>query len=90
MANDTGDSAGAAPDLWGLKHGDPQAIERLWADYFQRLVGLYVPTSKNQLVADLYTKLGFAAPSVERDGAASRWQLDLAKELSLTTLVRAA
>ena len=30
----------AVPDLRGLKVGDPQAIERLWADYFQRLVGL--------------------------------------------------
>jgi DNA-directed RNA polymerase specialized sigma24 family protein len=40
MANDTGESADAAPDVWGLKHGDPEAIERLWTDYFQRLVGL--------------------------------------------------
>jgi DNA-directed RNA polymerase specialized sigma24 family protein len=40
MANDTSESAGAAPELRGLKHGDPEAIERLWADYFQRLVGL--------------------------------------------------
>jgi DNA-directed RNA polymerase specialized sigma24 family protein len=30
----------AVPDLRGLKDGDPQAIERLWDDYFQRLVGL--------------------------------------------------
>jgi DNA-directed RNA polymerase specialized sigma24 family protein len=30
----------AAAELRGLKDGDPQAIERLWADYFQRLVGL--------------------------------------------------
>jgi RNA polymerase sigma factor (sigma-70 family) len=30
----------AFPDLRGLKDGDPEAIERLWEDYFQRLVGL--------------------------------------------------
>jgi DNA-directed RNA polymerase specialized sigma24 family protein len=40
MANEPGESTGAAPDVRGLKHGDPEAIERLWADYFQRLVGL--------------------------------------------------
>ncbi len=27
-------------DLRGLNQGDPEAIERLWSSYFQRLVGL--------------------------------------------------
>ncbi len=31
---------GPAPELRGLKQGDPAAIERLWADYFQKLVVL--------------------------------------------------
>ena len=33
-------AGGPAPELRGLKQGDPAAIERLWADYFQRLVAL--------------------------------------------------
>ncbi len=40
MEKETAENDGAAPELRGLKTGDPEAIERLWADYFQRLVGL--------------------------------------------------
>ena len=40
MEKETDESDGPARELRGLKNGDPEAIERLWADYFQRLVGL--------------------------------------------------
>ena len=41
-----------------------------------RLVGLYLPTARNGIVADLYAKLGFMqAPG---DGPEQRWELDLA------------
>jgi DNA-directed RNA polymerase specialized sigma24 family protein len=40
MENETPESEVGASNVRGLKHGDPEAIERLWADYFQRLVAL--------------------------------------------------
>ena len=44
-------AGGPAPELRGLKQGDPAAIERLWADYFQRLVALAAETSAEGLAA---------------------------------------
>jgi FkbH-like protein len=41
-----------------------------------RLIGTYVPTAKNGMVADHYVKLGFRKVD-EKDGA-TRWELDLA------------
>jgi hypothetical protein len=46
MENETQRTGTDASDVRGLKKGDAAAIERLWADYFQRLVGLarkYLP-----------------------------------------------
>ena len=40
MENERSENDGPAEELRGLKSGDPEAIERLWGDYFQRLVGL--------------------------------------------------
>jgi DNA-directed RNA polymerase specialized sigma24 family protein len=40
MENETPKSESDARALRGLKKGDAEAIERLWADYFQRLVAL--------------------------------------------------
>ncbi len=40
-----------------------------------RLVGEYVPTDRNGIVADLYPKLGFRL--LDSDGPGSRWCLDL-------------
>jgi DNA-directed RNA polymerase specialized sigma24 family protein len=40
MENETPKSEVDASAVRGLKHGDAEAIERLWADYFQRLVAL--------------------------------------------------
>jgi FkbH-like protein len=42
-----------------------------------RLIGVYLPTAKNKMVAEHFGKLGFERVSTEPDGA-SRWQLDLA------------
>jgi FkbH-like protein len=43
----------------------------------RRIVGDYVPTDRNGIVADLYARLGFKA--VESSGPGSRWALDLAE-----------
>jgi RNA polymerase sigma factor (sigma-70 family) len=40
MEKETDEDDRSARELQGLKSGDPEAIERLWGDYFQRLVGL--------------------------------------------------
>ncbi len=40
MENEVRESGEPAPELRGLKDGDPAAIEQLWGDYFQRLVAL--------------------------------------------------
>jgi DNA-directed RNA polymerase specialized sigma24 family protein len=40
MQSDDDTTDGRAAEVRGLKAGDPQAIERLWADYFGRLVAL--------------------------------------------------
>lgn len=54
-----------------------------------RLVGRYVRTAKNGLVADLYERLGFACSA--KDEAASEWTFDLsAARPSWTSWVRAA
>jgi FkbH-like protein len=39
-----------------------------------RLIGAYLPTPKNAMVADLYAKLGFALVARDESGA-SRWEL---------------
>jgi FkbH-like protein len=46
------------------------------ADGAKALLGSYVPSAKNMMVADHYAKLGFAAAG--SDGATTHWQLDLA------------
>jgi DNA-directed RNA polymerase specialized sigma24 family protein len=40
MENELPEGEVGASAVRGLKHGDADAIERLWADYFQRLVAL--------------------------------------------------
>jgi FkbH-like protein len=41
----------------------------------RKLVGEYIPTDRNGIVADLYSRLGFEL--VESSGPGSRWVLDL-------------
>src|SRR5206468_3631711 len=43
----------------------------------QRLVGRYVPTARNRLVADHYARLGFSRLGEAADGTTT-WALDLA------------
>ena len=43
-----------------------------------RLRGTYLPSAKNQLVADLYQRLGFRLLE-ETPGGATRWEYDLAQ-----------
>jgi predicted enzyme involved in methoxymalonyl-ACP biosynthesis len=42
-----------------------------------RLIGVYRPTDKNEMVADHYRKLGFAHQNTEPNGNTS-WTLDVA------------
>ncbi len=42
----------------------------------KRLVGRYIPTRRNNLVKDHFSKLGFASAGEDQDGA-SLWRLDL-------------
>ncbi len=42
----------------------------------RRIIGVYIPTAKNGLVADLYPRLGFT-PIAPVAGGTMRWQLDL-------------
>ena len=55
----------------------------------RRLVGTYLPTAKNGMVADLYPRLGFSAAGTEPSGT-SRWTLDLADAASLPVALRYA
>ncbi len=43
----------------------------------QRLYGTYIPTEKNSMVKDLYSKLGFDSDEAREDGT-TRWSLALA------------
>lgn len=42
----------------------------------RRLVGIYRPTDRNQLVEDHYSKLGFSAIGADKDGTVT-WELDV-------------
>ena len=54
-----------------------ELARRARADGACRLTGLYIPSSKNALVRDLYERLGFTELRAEADGTTS-WVLDLA------------
>jgi predicted enzyme involved in methoxymalonyl-ACP biosynthesis len=43
-----------------------------------RLTGVYRPTQKNALVADLFTTLGFS-PARQQNSGESRYELDISK-----------
>lgn len=53
---------------------------------FKRLVGIYAPTSKNALVANLYTNLGFI-PSSTQSNEIFEFFLDLPAKLTAKTFV---
>jgi FkbH-like protein len=55
---------------------DSLAERAQWAGA-KRMVGYYSRTSKNGMVEDHYTKLGFELVSTAEDGSASTWNLDL-------------
>ncbi len=42
----------------------------------RRLVGIYHPTERNQMVQDHYSKLGFSATGAHQDGT-TIWELDV-------------
>jgi FkbH-like protein len=53
-----------------------QVAAEAGARKMQRLIGLYIPTAKNGMVADHYKKLGFC--QVDSDKARTTWALELA------------
>ncbi len=53
---------------------------------FQTLVGVYSPTAKNMLVAELYPKLGFAALEIQ-DQTDRMWALDLDNYTAIETQI---
>jgi predicted enzyme involved in methoxymalonyl-ACP biosynthesis len=56
-------------------------VERCLAAGIKRIVGTYLPTPKNGMVADFYLKLGFEADLIENSelpGGATVWKLDAA------------
>jgi predicted enzyme involved in methoxymalonyl-ACP biosynthesis len=52
----------------------------------RRLLGAYIPTKKNAMVKDHYTRLGFAAMDMDATGG-SRSLLDLAHFTPIETFV---
>lgn len=50
-----------------------------------RLIGLFIPSGRNGIVADHYAKLGFTADGTAEDGT-ERWTLDLAAPLDSACL----
>jgi predicted enzyme involved in methoxymalonyl-ACP biosynthesis len=64
-----------------LGRGVEQAALNELADHVlhaggSKLIGIYRPTDRNQMVADHYKKLGFASLGTQADGS-STWALDL-------------
>lgn len=55
----------------------------------RRIVGIYLPTAKNGLVADLYPRLGFNKISETNEGG-MHWQLDLDPAPRYTTYINTA
>jgi predicted enzyme involved in methoxymalonyl-ACP biosynthesis len=53
---------------------------------YERVVGSYIPTAKNQPVAELYPSIGFSMIN-DSDGASERYSLDIAAYAPLTTRV---
>ena len=56
----------------------------------RRLVGRYIPSKKNKLVADLYPRLGFAPVTGQTPDGATVWRLDVATAPPLTTFIAPA
>ncbi len=52
-------------------------VERAKAAGVSRIVGYYIPTAKNGMVADHYAKLGFSRQPVLTDENKSTWSLDV-------------
>jgi FkbH-like protein len=66
-------------------------VEAAAAEGAKRLIGCYIPSAKNAMVADHYAKLGFSPLGEQTDGS-TRWVLDLssyrAPELPMTIVNR--
>jgi predicted enzyme involved in methoxymalonyl-ACP biosynthesis len=53
-------------------------VERVRSKGITTLVGHYLPTKKNAMVADHYANLGFSRGTIEAQSESSRWLLDTA------------
>ena len=54
-------------------------VARARARGLSELVGCYLPTAKNNMVADHYEKLGFSSLSRNEETGATTWSLDIAR-----------
>jgi FkbH-like protein len=54
-------------------------VERALQRNVQRLIGYYLPTDKNVMVADHYEKLGFSLISRDNASGTAVWSLDISK-----------
>lgn len=67
-------------------------VDRCSGVGIKRLVGYYLPTAKNGMVEDFYTKLGFAPSEIERNAAmpdgATVWELSLANYIRKNRYIR--
>ena len=57
-----------------------QMAQHARAAGLERLIGEYLPTSKNAMVKDLYAQMGFSAVN-------GRWELELNHRADLKTLI---
>ena len=61
-------------------------VERARRIGIQRLIGCYIPSSKNQMMEDHYKRLGFAKRESSNDGN-SKWELGIEQYSPLATFI---
>jgi FkbH-like protein len=63
-------------------------VERARVANIRTVKGIYLPTRKNEMVANHYEKLGFARISLDADTKASAWSLDVPSYIACNRHIR--
>jgi FkbH-like protein len=63
-------------------------VERAQERHIESIIGYYLPTSKNGMVADHYEKLGFTRISKDEASGATTWSLDIANYAARSRHIR--
>jgi predicted enzyme involved in methoxymalonyl-ACP biosynthesis len=63
-------------------------VERARERHIDSIIGYYLPTSKNGMVADHYAKLGFTRTSKDEASGATTWSLDIANYAARSRHIR--